>query len=100
MNLSLDRVMFNKTALTAANQSMVLKEYIFFLGMVSKKALLIDIRQSDILDLTEVFWLLDEVPRTNWSDVEPILPKSLLPFSRECQMRQGDFAEWVKVINE
>lgn len=97
LDMDLKKVMFEKTQFVSANASPVLREYMFFLGMLVEDELYFDIHQSDRPDLTEIYWMLEKVPRTNWSDDEPELPESPLLFHRKGYMRIGDCGEWVVV---
>lgn len=91
------KVLFDHSSFDEANGSPVLREFMFFQNVNRKSTLYMDIHQSDTPDLTEIFWLLPKVPKTNWSDVAPEFPDSPLGFERSGQMRVGDFGKWEKV---
>ncbi len=91
-------VLFDHTDFNTANESLVLKEFHFFLNtfkMVS--TFTFDIFQSDAPDLTELFWLGEFVPETKWGDTEVSLPISPLSFSRKARVREGDFSNWEEI---
>ena len=75
---------FNHTNFEKANASALLAEFFFFILTFSYRysALNIDIVQSTQPDFTPVFWLHEEIPYTNWLDVEPAFPVSPLKFER------------------
>lgn len=95
LQMEIGKVLFEKTQFGSANGSLVLKEYMFFLGMATKKNLYMDIHQSDTPELTEVFWLMRKIPELNWSDVAPKIPKCPLSYKRgTSRMKIGDEAKW------
>lgn len=99
-SIQLAKVMFEKTSFVEANKSLVLREYMLFLNMLTKKGpLYFDIHQSDQPDLTPAFWLFNNVPSTNWSDVKPSFPESPLSYARSGKMRRGDSGSWETITS-
>ncbi|GMQ63820.1 tetratricopeptide repeat protein [Vallitalea maricola] len=99
LDMELEKVMFEKTSFYEANKSLVLREYMFFLGMIAEDRLYMDIYQSDIPEFTEVFWMLKEIPKTNWGDTEPNFPELSLSYKRDGIMRIGDDGLWVYILD-
>lgn len=52
--------------------------------------------QSEMHDLTEVFWLFREIPRMTWFETSPFYPKC--PFKQkqivEMRINNGSWKEW------
>ncbi len=94
ISLKIGRILFEKTSFDEANRSLVLKEFMFFLNISNRNSLYFDIFQSDYPNLTEIFWLLPEIPKTAWGDMELKLPKSPLKFKRSASYRIGDEGSW------
>lgn len=94
INLKLKKVLLNKTEMEFADRSPVMKEFMFFLNLSSKKSIYIDIFQSEAPRLTEMFWMLRQVPDTSWVDVSPKIPESPLKFSRAGRYDLGDGYGW------
>lgn len=99
LDMELEKVMFDHTGFYEANESIVLREYMFFLGMIAKEELYMDIFQSAEPDLTEVFWMLKKIPRTNWSDGEAKFPKFSLSYKRDGWVKCGDERGWGEILN-
>jgi len=100
-SLSLGKVMFDHTGFEEANTSLVLREFVLYLGCHAPfGSFSLDIFQSDPPDLTEVFWMLDSVPSTSWGDTEVNLPASPLSFTRKASVRRGDFDGSERVKSE
>lgn len=95
LSMKLQEIKFKNTAFRLANESTVLREYMFFLGMISQQAIRIDINNSDIPAFTELFWLLPYVPVTIWPDKSPLIPPSPLSF-----IRHGDVHEFKGYVME
>lgn len=98
INLKLKKVMLNKTEMEIADGSPVMKEFMFFLNINSKKSILIDIFQSEAPRFTEMFWMLREVPDTSWGDVSKKIPDSPLAFSRTARYDLGDGYGWELIV--
>ncbi len=94
ISLNIGRILFENTSFNEANKSIVLKEFMFFLNISNRNSLYFDIFQSDSPNLTEIFWLLPEIPETAWGDMELKLPKSPLKFKRSASCRIGDEGSW------
>ena len=88
------KVMFDHSSFAAANKSLVLKAYMFFLSIFSTSDIYFDIFQSDTPDLTPLIWMMKQTPSTAWGDVDPEIPESALPFNRYIKVREGDFGHW------
>lgn len=97
LSLKPKKVMFEKTQYDKANRSLVLKEYMFFLNLNSADSVYFDIFQSDRPELTEMFWLLPEVPETSWFDVQERFPDSPLSFQRSALYRISDEGKWQSI---
>lgn len=96
-SINLGRVLFEKTAFDAANHSLVLKEYMLFLNLNSDDSVYFDVYQSEEPDLTEVFWMLPEVPRSNWLDTTLTIPDSTLSFQRAAWYKLEDDGDWMRL---
>ena len=97
--ISIFKVMFDHTSFTEANQSLVLRDFMFFCAAFSAlKYVDFDIFQSEAPDLTEVFWLMPFVSKTIWGDTDMRIPSSPLKFQREAKVKQGDFDEWETIV--
>lgn len=94
LTLKLERLLFEKTSFEDANKSLVLKEFWFYLNIYKKTDVYLDLHQSSIPNLTEVFWLLPTIPTTNWSDTTAQWPISPLSFQRSGDTKNGDDDHW------
>lgn len=83
LDMKLKRVIFDNTAFKEANKSLVLKEYIFFLGMVAEKDLIIDVYKSDFPNFTNLFWMLKEVPYISTLIGQDLVCENPLSFDRK-----------------
>ena len=94
--MALTRVLFDHSSFDTANNSPLLREYMFFVSAFTKPKtwLYLDIFQSDTPDLSPMFWVMRRIPRSAWGDVEPEFPKSPLSFQRSMSFRVGDDGEW------
>ncbi|WP_196890539.1 hypothetical protein [Aureivirga marina] len=92
----IDRVLFEKTSFIEANNSIVFKEFMFFLILKSYETDIdFDIFQSDIPTFTYLFWMFRNVPETKWSNGEAFLPKkSMLKYKRTAHYKLGDGSSW------
>jgi hypothetical protein len=97
LELKFERLLFEKTSFEDANKSLVLKEFWFYMNIYKKTDVYLDLHQSSIPDLTEVFWLLPTIPSTNWSDTSAQWPASPLSFQRSGDTKYGDHDSWKKI---
>ena len=91
--LQVKKVLFEKTHFDIPN-SRYLKAFIFYLNLNQKRAVYLDIFQSDAPKLTEMFWFLPEVPTSSWGETEIKIPDSTLAFPRVARFRNGDDGSW------
>ncbi|MGB1216675.1 MAG: hypothetical protein ACPG5P_02295, partial [Saprospiraceae bacterium] len=91
--MTLNQIMLDHTDFELANQSPFLAEFIYFLGM-KNYGLKIDIFQSSPPDLTSYFWLLPNIPTTQWGDTTPVWPTCPLNYERKAKFREGDYGNW------
>lgn len=66
LDLDLEKIYFEKTLFSEANNSLVLEEFYLFLGLSSHQSIFIDIHQSEAPKIPEIIWMFREVPRINW----------------------------------
>jgi Leucine-rich repeat (LRR) protein len=99
-DLYVSKLTFDHALFDEANASPVLREFMFYAAMQSSPSgedsppLQIDIFQSTEPDLTELFWLMLRVPVTQWGDVTPCFPPSVLSFERKAKFKVGDEGKW------
>ncbi|MCP4521174.1 MAG: hypothetical protein GY827_05730 [Cytophagales bacterium] len=91
--------MFEKTSFNKANEAIYLEEFYFFILTTHDSTLWMDIHQSDVPNLTEMFWLGKKVPQTQWGDATPSFPDSPLSFSRKAQFKEDDYGRWKSIKN-
>ncbi|NET31433.1 MAG: hypothetical protein F6K19_05455 [Cyanothece sp. SIO1E1] len=82
LELKLEKVFFEKTLFSEANNSQVLEGFYLLLGLSSEQQIYIDIHQSEAPEIPEIIWMFRKVPRINWSQTQANRPKSPLKFSR------------------
>ena len=82
LKLKLSKILFEKTAFSDANNSLYLKGFVFFVGMVSPASVYVDVFQSEAPDFTEVFWMLKNIPDVSSTESDFVYPKNVLAFER------------------
>ena len=90
------QVLFEKTSFLDANGSLMLKEFMFFLLLNSRETkVYFDVFQSDVPELTDLFWMFANVPESNWSDGIAYLPeRNRLKYKRTAYFKTGDTSSW------
>jgi hypothetical protein len=93
--MELFKIRLDHTAFELANDSPVLREFVFFTDCFANGSnARFDIFQSDVPNFTEVFWLLNFVPDTIWGDMEPVFPPFDLKYERKAHIKTGDMKDW------
>ncbi|MCT4615098.1 MAG: tetratricopeptide repeat protein [Marinifilaceae bacterium] len=88
-NLRIEQFKLWQTDFSLANESEVLREFYFFISMISSYELEVEIYNAGTADLTEIFWLFRSVPKVKWYDMTPTYPDSPLPFFRDAIYSDG-----------
>ncbi len=83
-DLSVNRILYDHTSYDEANTSSVKEEYMFMTYLNSYKYSM-DIFQSDEPDLTDIFWMLPQIPTTYWGDTTPDFPENPLSYKRNAK---------------
>ena len=82
LKLKMTKLLFEKTSFNDANNSLYIKGFVFFMGMMSSSSIYMDIFQSDAPDFTEVFWMLKDLPDVSFTESEFTYPAETLSFKR------------------
>lgn len=98
LSLKLNKLLFDHNQLTITNGSDYLEVFMFLLGLLKDKWLYIDIYQSDALDFTEIFWLMDTVPKTNWTGSIVKFPPLKGLNRKDALMKKNDDSLWHEIF--